>query len=292
MCSKFKLIVLVILFTLPSSIFSWNNVGHKIVAHIAYSHLTPEARRAVDQLTEEPGNSYSGRSRFAYISNWADWVRSRGDTRFRTWHYIDLPISADGQPVKPPNPINAVYGINHCQVVLKNARASVEEQQTCLKLLVHIVGDIHQPLHSVNRFSALHPKGDLGGNRYLIKSKIGPNLHAYWDRGMGEFKPFQRRKPNTGIMIQLFAEGVEQRHPIAQFSHNPATLTAPAIEWAREGRSIAESFVYQVPEFSAPTSAYQEAGIPIMEARLALAGYRLATMLNTIYNKKCKGSES
>lgn len=113
-----------------------------------------------------------------------------------------------------PKAINAVYGINHCQVVLKNSHASLDDQKTCLKLLVHIVADLRQPLHAVNRFSEEHPKGDRGGNSYRIKSPVANTLHAYWDRGLGEFKPFQPRKPQTGIMIQLFAEGIESVIPL------------------------------------------------------------------------------
>ncbi len=261
-------------------VFGWSAVGHKIVAQIAYDHLTPDAKKAVNQLTFDPEKHYSGRSRFVYWSTWADWSRDRGDNRFRLWHYIDLPISYQVAQSRSPNPINAVYGINHCQIVLRNATDSIEDQQTCLKLLIHIVGDIHQPLHASNRFSVNHPKGDQGGNSFQIRSRVADNLHAYWDRGLGKFTPLQKRSATTGVRIWQYAEEIQERYPIERFND-----TSSAIGWANEGRSIAESYVYQIPEGSTPSKEYHDQGIPVMEERLALAGYRLAAMLNSIYNK-------
>ncbi|MBX9586730.1 MAG: S1/P1 nuclease [Gammaproteobacteria bacterium] len=278
---KIKYTFIACLLLLPSAIFGWSAVGHKIVANIAYDHLTPEAKKAVDQLTFVPEKQYSGRSRFVYWSTWADWSRDRGDNRFRLWHYINLPISDHVVKTHPPHPINAVYGINHCQVVLRNAAASLEDQQTCLKLLIHVVGDIHQPLHAINRYSVSHPRGDHGGHSYLIRSKVADNLHAYWDRGLGKFTPFQRRQVTTGVRIWQYAEEIEERYPQEQI---PARDRLP-IEWAYEGRAIAESYVYQIPEKSTPTKDYHDKGVFIMEQRLALAGYRLAAMLNSIYTK-------
>ncbi len=295
-----KILSLIIsLLLLPCSLFGWSGVGHKIVAHIAYDHLTPEAKKAVDQLTLEPDKHFSGRSRFVYWSTWADWSRDRGDNRFRLWHYIDLPLSDHWAHTRQPNPINAVYGINHCQVVLQNATTSLEDQQTCLKLLIHIVGDIHEPLHASTRFSVNHPKGDHGGNSFQIRSQVADNLHAYWDRGLGKFTPLQRRQATTGVRIWQYAEEIEERYPIERYTphhYQPLIVSAgsnstsdklslPPIEWANEGRALAESYVYQIPEGSTPSKEYHDQGIPIMEERLAIAGYRLAAMLNTIYNK-------
>ncbi len=141
------------------------------------------------------------------------------------------------------------------------------------------MGDIHQPLHAINRYSAYHPRGDQGGNSYLIRSKVADNLHAYWDRGLGKFTPLQRRQVTTGVRIWQYAEEIEERYPVGQ---TPDRLP---IEWANESRAIAESYVYQIPEGASPTKDYHDKGIIIMEERLALAGYRLAAMLNSIYTK-------
>lgn len=292
MFTHLKRLLVFILAVLSLPIMAWSGVGHKVVAHIAYDHLTPEAKQAVDKLTEENGKTYSARSRFVYGATWADWSRDRGDNRFRLWHYMDLPLAAQGMPAKPVNPLNAVYGINHCQVVLKNPLAALDEQKVCLKLIVHIIGDIHQPLHAVNRFSESHPKGDRGGNSHRIQSATADNLHAYWDRGLGRFKPLQKRTSTTGIRIRQYAEDIQERYPIEDYTRhsvqNGTSLSQPPIEWARESRRLAESFVYQLPEDSRPSKDYHAKGVEIMEERLALAGYRLANTLNTLYNHKVK----
>lgn len=290
---NFKISVILILILFSSSLMAWNYVGHRVVAHIAYDHLTPAAKDAVDQLTDE-GKDYTPRSRFVYISTWADWARDHGDKRFRHWHYIDLPLSEDGWPTRPPRASNAVYGINHCNLVLKNPNAEWEDQQTCLKLLVHIVGDIHQPLHAATLYSQRHPKGDHGGNSFKIKSRIAENLHLFWDRGLGEFRPYEKSKAQKDLMIHLYAKGIQQRYPLKHFrqlsdstfqsAQDQNKLKLPPLEWALESRALAESFVYQLDEDTSPYDEYIEQGRAIAEERLALAGYRLAAMLNTIYN--------
>lgn len=282
--SKIPFIFLLSLFLLPCAVLGWSGCGHKLVAHIAYDHLSPHAKKAVDQLTFDPEKHFSGRSRFVYWSTWADWSRDRGDNRFRLWHYIDLPISDQGVKTRPPNAINAVYGINHCEIVLRNASESIENQKTCLKLLIHIVGDIHEPLHASDRFSVNHPKGDRGGNSFQIKSRVANNLHAYWDRGLGKFTPLQQRRATNVIRIWQYAEEIEERYPIERYTADLDKLSLLPIEWANEGRALAESYVYQIPEGSTPSRDYRDHGIPIMEERIALAGYRLAAMLNSIYN--------
>ncbi len=301
MKANLKIAVFFFVYLFSSASMAWSYVGHRVVAHIAYDHLTPMAKQAVDRLTDE-GNAYSPRSRFVYISTWADWAREHGDTRFRQWHYIDLPLSEDGWPTRPPRANNAIFGINHCNLVLKNQRSTLEDQQTCLKLLVHIVGDIHQPLHAATLYNRQHPKGDHGGNSFKIKSRIANNLHLFWDRGLGEFRPFEKSKAQTGLMIYLFAQGIEQRYPLKYFQQTkvsnlnatePETpqltqdhdkLSLPPIEWALESRGFAESFVYQLDENTSPSEEYINQGRVIAEKRLALAGYRLAAMLNSIYN--------
>lgn len=303
MLSCLSILFFFTLLVLPVSTQAWSSVGHKIVAHIAYDHLTPEAKKAVDRLTLQDVKTYSGRNRFVFASTWADWSRDHGDTRFRRWHYIDLPLSSAGQKTQAPNAMNAVYGINHCQVVLKKTKASFAEKSTCLKLLVHIVGDIHQPLHCVNRFSPLHPKGDRGGGGYLIKSPVAANLHAYWDRGLGQFASFQRRTSISNKKLQLYAQTIEKKYPIATYHHLGGAMpllrregrgadsraldsvSAFPIEWAREGRVLSESVVYQLVENGVPSSSYINQGIGIVEKQLALAGYRLAAILNTLYTQ-------
>lgn len=272
--------IVFVLFT--PTVFAWDQAGHKLIAHIAYRHLTLKARMNIDRLTyENPGQNHSPLSRFVFISTWADWERARGNNIFNSWHYIDLPYADPGFRAKSPEALNVVYGIERCAATLRQPFHTSEEKRIGLKLLVHLVGDIHQPLHNINRYNANHPMGDHGGNAYLIHSKTANNLHAYWDLGLGEFRRFQKPSPETEAAIQKYSVGIEERYPENTFI--PARLITKPIEWAQEGHDLARMFVYELKEKETPSREYHYAGKQIMEQRIAIAGYRLAAMLNQIY---------
>lgn len=265
------------------SVWAWDRIGHKVIAHIAYDHLSANAKSAVDHLTHQAGSSYPPRSRFVFIAPWADWARAHGDTRFRRWHYINLPLRVDGHRAQKASQHNVVYGINRCRATLKAKKLSLAEHQLALKLLVHLVGDIHQPLHDVSQFSYRHPRGDHGGVSYHIHSRTADNLHTYWDRGLGEFTRYHARTRDQGMKIHRYAERIEQRYPEKVFVNK--RLTTKPMQWALEGHDLAKYFVYHVKEDGTPSREYRKQGIKIMEQRLAIAGYRLATMLNDIYKE-------
>lgn len=275
-------VLLGVLLMTPTA-FAWDQAGHKLIAHIAYRHLTVKARVNVDRLTQENmGQDFPPLQRFVFISTWADWERARGNNSYDTWHYIDLPYADTGFRPKAIDGQNVVFGIERCVATLRQPLRPIEEHRTALKLLVHLVGDIHQPLHAVNRYNAQHPNGDHGGNAYHIHSKTANNLHAYWDMGLGEFRRFQSSGPETQTALQKYAASIEERLPASSFV--PARLKTLPIEWANEGHDLALIFAYELKENDTPSRSYHYQGKQIMEQRIAIAGYRLATLLNQIYS--------
>ncbi len=276
--------LILLLFLTTSSVLGWSSTGHKIIAHIAYEHLTPRAKQAVDKLTwTQEDQAFSGQSRFQYISTWADYTRSQGDHRFDRCHYIGLPISADGTKIKPPRNPNVVWAIENAETTLKNTASSEEDKRLQLKLLVHFVGDAHQPLHTVNRYSRYNKRGDGGGNGMKIKAPYANNLHKYWDDGVGLFRKHGTHYPKLkSVGIRNIATLVETKYPMNTF--NPSLLNSSPIIWAEEGRKIASEQVYSIRYGSRPKEEYVIKGQQIVMERLAIAGYRLATLLNTIYS--------
>lgn len=279
---KKKLLAIILVFTTTSS-FAWNATGHKVIARIAYEHLSPQAKAAVDHLTfTQEDQVFTGQSRFQYISTWADYTRAQGDHRFDQWHYIGLPLSADRTPVKPPKNPNVVWAIQHAEKVLKDPLSTDMDKQLYLKLLVHFVADVHQPLHTVNRYSRYNKSGDGGGNAVKIKAPYANNLHKYWDEGVGLFRKHRTHYPKLrSLGINHLATLVETQHPIETF--DPTVLNSSPILWAEEGRKIASEHVYSLRYGSRPKEEYVIKSQQIVMERLALSAYRLATLLNTIY---------
>src|SRR3954452_20124656 len=148
---RFRLPVLIVL-SLASACFGWGGIGHQAVAIIAEDHLTPAARAGIRELIGEANISD------AEICSWADQIR-REQRRTAPWHYVDIPTDApsfdrtrDGRDGN-----NVIDAIDKSAKVLRVRSASKEDRATALKWVVHLVGDVHQPLHCAER------NNDAGG---------------------------------------------------------------------------------------------------------------------------------
>lgn len=261
-----------ILIIIPAWAFAWGPAGHRLIATIAYDRLTPAARLQVNQLTAILDQHYPPFSRFLYASVWPDLIRSNGMTDYNQWHFIDYPFSTDGTPVMPPNPHNVLWAIAQSEKILQDPKTSRYEKAIYLRFLIHFVGDVHQPLHCAERFSKAHPEGDHGGNDVVIQNRYAQNLHTYWDQGLGLFR--QKSIAHLARIITI-------EYPPSYFG---AELNdSDPQDWARESFALAKNFAYNIPENSVPSLAYNAQGQKIVAQQIALAGYRLANLLNTLF---------
>ena len=265
---------------LPVNSYSWNAMGHMVIANIAYTNLKPEVRDKVDQLVGNLNKEYPEMSSFLHLAYWPDSIRSQRIETFTHWHYIDLPYSTDGTPAKADgiDTDNAVWAVSRIQVIVKNQRANPYDRARFLSFLTHIVGDLHQPLHTVTLYSASHPAGDKGGNLYRITyDNKRMNLHSLWDSGVGSFAGKNNR---TTDHAKELAVTIMQLYPASGFGNRANDLDAK--NWAQEGLANAQKYVYSTPENQAPSTAYLTSGKQLAEQQAALAGYRLANLLNTL----------
>jgi hypothetical protein len=241
--------------------FAWGVEGHRIVAEIAQRHLTPTARARVEELL--------GSQSLPRVSTWADEVRSNHSYDYmKTWHYTSV---EDGQHYAQSEKAatgDVVTAIVNAEDKLRDTSAAKNERVEALKMLVHFIGDLHQPLH-VGR------KDDEGGNRIRVEFfGQSMNLHHVWDSGLID---------RENLSYTEFADFLD--HASAQdlqtWSHD--TLT----EWTDESVAL-RSLVY---DFSGPDSSakqpvlgyeYRDRVIKPLEQRLLQAGIRLAARLNAL----------
>jgi hypothetical protein len=272
-----KLMLLTFICLFPLTTFAWNALGHMVIADIAYQHLQPSVREKVDKLVASLHEEYTSMTSFQHIAYWPDMIRSQKIETYTHWHYIDVPFSTDGTPLK--NTIdtdNAVWALQHIQVVVHNAHANPYERSRFLSFLTHIVGDLHQPLHTVSYLSSAYPNGDQGGNLYYIRyNNKRVNLHKIWDEGVGTFVGDMTPDNMTAV-----SNAIMTRYPKAYFGERIDNGNAD--EWAKEGMTNAINYVYSTPENQAPNADYIEKGKQIAEQQAALAGYRLAVILNRL----------
>ena len=153
--------------------FFWGQTGHRVVGEIAYLNLTNKARRNIEKLLKGEG--------LAIISTFADDMKSdRKYDKYRTWHYINF---KDGETYEnsEKNPKgDLITGIKKCKEVISDPNASDEDKVFYIKLLVHLIGDLHQPMH-IGRAE------DRGGNSIKLKwffDDYPSSLHSVWDSKM------------------------------------------------------------------------------------------------------------
>jgi hypothetical protein len=268
----------------PLQTFAWNAVGHMVVANIAYERLKPEVRAKVDKMTMDLAKEYPNITQFQQLAPWPDSLRSQRIETYTHWHYIDKAFSTDNTPLKDLNDSdNVVWALKQIIPVVGNNAVNPYERARFLAFLVHMTGDIHQPLHTTSRISAQHPNGDQGGNQFTVLAKgnhlRGNNLHSLWDGGVGVVDV-----DSTKENIEAVTRSITKHYPESYFGDKIHDLKPE--DWANEGFEVATKVVYNTPENQAPNTNYIETGKQTAEQRLALAGYRLAELLNQALDKK------
>jgi hypothetical protein len=283
-----RLVLLISVLLLPqTAAFAWDDTGHMLVAAVAYQRLNPTAKARVDALTKTIrfcGKTYDG----VTVAVWMDDIKADSThDDMRVWHYADYPIF-DGVPVDPnmkPGEENAVARIKWAVETLRKGTGSDKHDAEVLGYLMHLVGDIHQPLHAATRITAKNPKGDAGGNGFKLAG-VPDNLHWYWDSAAGAYNFWSATRPLEARdrgRLEEFARALATEFPAEK---NSAAQDLNPDKWAQESHVLAATFVYNLQENTAPTDEYNTKARAIARQRLALAGYRLAAVINNLFPEK------
>ncbi|HWT02951.1 MAG TPA: S1/P1 nuclease [Pyrinomonadaceae bacterium] len=284
------LLALALVAALPLQSFGWGAGGHMMTAHIAYTRLNPRAQAEVDRLVKvsiSPESVTAQSLNFVNASHWADDLRPFKEFDFlKPLHFVDFPFTTDGTPLPPdlPGDKTILTALNENVDILRNS-ADDAERARALRLVIHFVGDIHQPLHASARVTAALPKGDLGGNLFSIS--VGgkkSNLHSYWDGGIGSFpKTGPNFAPPPLEQVLPAAEEIARKFPPAWDAWK---VGGPAgfERWAQESSALAQGIAYRNIEAGrVPSKWYNQSALITVERRVAWGGYRLAELLNSIW---------
>jgi hypothetical protein len=255
--------LLVLLIFSPASAFAWGRDGHEIVAAIAQSMLTPKASTQADALLAAAG----GES-FVTASDWADRIRGQHRETAR-WHFVDIEVGAG-----PYDPVRdckrgacVVEKITEFTGRLADTRFDPETRGEALKWVIHLVGDIHQPLHTGDRH-------DRGGNaQHVVLHGRDLNLHEIWDTDLLES---MMAKQHAVAYAAALARSITPAERAAWSKGAPA-------DWANEAHAIAERVAYGLlapGAMATITVEYEHAADAAIELQLKRAGVRLAWILN------------
>lgn len=240
------------------------------------------------------------RELFMIASTWADIVR---DKKFKvrfdkyhhgTWHYLDT-FWRDGNgkaevlSEMKSDDENAVERLFAFDKVLRDDSVSDADKAIALAWILHLGGDIHQPLHDSARVTELEPKGDQGGNLFLLSPKDAKgedrlNLHWYWDSIIGRNIP-RKNDACDSDYLPAIAKKIIKKYPFAKMQNR--LELGQFDKWQQEGFVIASTELYPstLKRFEMPTESYKKRAFNISQERIALAGYRLGQMLNQIFGQ-------
>lgn len=237
----------------------WGRTGHRVTGHIAEKHLSRKAKKAIKKLLD--GHS------LAFVSTYADEIKSdRMFWSYSPWHYVNYPLDKTYTESEKSDSGDLVTGINQCKKVLLDKDASRNDKVFHLKLLVHFIGDLHQPMH-VGRGE------DRGGNDIQVQwFDKGTNLHRLWDTdllgnyGMGFFELGDELNRSTTK---------RQRRQIQRGN---------VLSWLEESHDLAKE-VYDSVEVGEKLSySYPYRYNPVVFDCLKKGGFRLAKVLNDIFS--------
>jgi hypothetical protein len=284
MRTRARAALLVLAAACAQAAWAWGPQGHRTVGAIADRLLTPQAHVAVTRLLvddrDKLGNP-SGRTTLEAVAVWADEITDTPAAR-PAWHYDNRPVCGSAPKARycPDGQCNSEQ-LKRLTVVLGDAQAAARERNEALKWVVHLVGDIHQPLHAADN-------ADRGGNRVAValsgvRTRGRESLHRAWDNDLVTLALHTRNRQQPPADIDGLAVA-------AQRLLQDAGEGSPD-GWAFESNHLARNVAYAYTSFACDSvppgivvldAPYQRDAEDIVHERLLLAGARLAALLNRV----------
>lgn len=299
-----------------SPTFGWHDEGHKITGYIAWQLMTPQTREAVIKILRtapedsdlatfypifgiEPVETRN-MEYFMFVPTWADLVRERSfpvrnrNYHHTNWHYDDtFWREVNGKPEVLPEMEEggqALTQLAEAEKTMRDPKAKPVEKAIALAWFLHMAGDIHQPLHNSARVTDFAPKGDQGGNLFLLTPENTPpakrlNLHTYWDGITSRSVPLKNGQCVRNYLVAL-GDRFIKKHPFQEFSSD--LQIGQYRKWHENGLELAMTVVFSpdLKRFEMPSKKYQKKAFETAERQIALAGYRIGETLNNIFGAK------
>ncbi len=237
---------------------AWGQVGHRVTGQLAEYYLSDNAKQQIQALF--PNSS------LAEISTLADEMRSDPSEFWQKtanpWHYVTIEQGVDYHAEHAPDVGDAYTALLAFKATLQNPQASIEDKQLALHFIVHIIGDLHQPLHVGNGT-------DRGGNQVKVEFFWEEsNLHRVWDSGLIDRQQLSYTEWTQWLQQKISPEQAK------------AWQTTDAKQWMKESATLRNT-IY--PEGDKLSWSYQYEHLPEVKTRLQMAGVRIAAYLNDVF---------
>jgi nuclease S1 len=266
---RLAIVGLFLLLCSSDRLWAWGQEGHSIIAEIADLNLSASAKAHVSALLGQNAS-------LASISSWADDIRDDRPETYN-WHFVDIPLNADNYDPKrdcldSSRGDCAINAIERNRKTLLDPAASPHDKKEALMYLVHFIGDIHQPLHTVGDYR--------GANDYPVKFFVDPlkktkqdtNLHAVWDSNL-----IRATVWDWGAYVRRLQQNWLPGKDVKQLT------VGTIIDWTLEAHKAARDVAFKAPMNADLDQEYLTLALPTVDHQLAVAGLRLARMLNEIF---------
>ena len=235
---------------------NWGQTGHRVVGEICEEYLKPRTKRKIKKLLKNKS--------LAFVSTFADEIKSDSlYDRFYTWHYINMPFNSNYESSKKNPSGDLVTGINQCKMIISDKNSTDEEKVFYLKMLVHLIGDLHQPMH-------IGLAEDRGGNDFKVQWHYkDTNLHRVWDSEMiNEFDMgYIELAENADVLSKEQIKHIQK---------------GTVVDWVNETQQLTKKIYDEVQPEDNLRYRYSYKNFTIVRDQLHIAGIRLAKVLNEL----------
>lgn len=251
------LLILFICSSFNTSEVKWGKTGHRTVGEIAENYLKSSTKRKIKKLLN--------RKSLAFVSTFADEIKSdKRYNEFYTWHYINMPLDSNYEDSEKNPDGDLVTGIAYCKKIIKDENSTDDDKAFYLKLLIHFMGDLHQPMH-------IGLAEDKGGNDFKLQWFYkDTNLHSVWDSKMIESynMGYNELAENADVL------GKEQVKAIQK---------GTIVDWVNETHELTRKVYATVKEGDNLHYRYSYDHFKTVRSQLQIGGIRLAKVLNDLF---------
>jgi hypothetical protein len=251
---------LTVMVATPAPVLAWGKTGHRVIAQIAEPYLSAEARAGVKGIL--------GVETMAEASNWPDFMRSDPSDFWQhtasPWHYVTVPAGKTYTEAGAPEGGDAVSALQRFSATIRDPMASLADKQLALRFIIHIVGDLHQPLHAGNG-------SDKGGNDVNVTFQgHQTNLHSVWDSALVDEEQLSYSEMATWLGARITPQTAR------------SWMVAKPEVWIAESTKLRDQ-IYPTNSDRILGYRYVYENTPRMELRLEQGGVRLAAYLNQLF---------
>lgn len=254
----FSIIICCVLFQPLNASPYWGKTGHRVVGEIADQYLTNRAKRKIAKILDHQSS--------AFVSTYGDEIKSdKRYKEFSAWHYVNMPFDQTYEASTKNKEGDLVSGIAYCQKIILDDNSSDDDKAFYLKMLIHLIGDLHQPLH-------VGLEEDRGGNDIKVQWNFkDTNLHSVWDSKMID---------DYGMSYSELATNVNYLTK----DQVKAIQKGSIVDWVNDSQQVVKKIYASVNDGDNLRNEYMYLNFDTVRTQLQKGGIRLAKVLNELFN--------